>query len=293
MTRIPEPREVDLVLYHASCTDGFTAAWAAWHRLKEEPHEVEYIAVQYGQDPPDVAGRKVALVDFCYDRDVLQEMAEKADALVVLDHHKTAQDQLKGLSYAKFDMEKSGAVMSWEFFHPQRNVPRHVLYVQDYDLWQWKLGMSKEFSAGLALTEFDFEKWEEAMLHKPTPDFIQDGTAIRRYVDNQTKRLAKHAVLVEINGQQMWMTNSSNYQSEIGDILSNREDEVGVALIWFYHNQDRVLVCSLRSRKGGVDVGKFAADLKDTNPRVLSGGGHAGAGGFVWNGTIEELVTFV
>jgi len=143
--RIPEPHEIDLVLYHAGCTDGFTAAWAAWEVLGDK---AEYIHVQYGSDPPDVEGRKVAIVDFSYPREQLQEMASKAEALVVLDHHKTAEAQLHGLDYARFDMDKSGAVLSWEFFHPGKTVPPGVLYVQDRDLWQWEMADSKEFSAG-------------------------------------------------------------------------------------------------------------------------------------------------
>ena len=36
-----------LVIYHAHCTDGFGAAFAAWMKLGDD---AEYVPMQYGQD---------------------------------------------------------------------------------------------------------------------------------------------------------------------------------------------------------------------------------------------------
>ena len=97
----------------------------------------------------DVKGKNVIIVDFSYPRDVLIKMAEDADSIIVLDHHKTAEENLKGLDFCIFDMTRSGAVMAWEHFHGKGNTPLLFQYIQDRDLWQWKLPQSKEFSAGL------------------------------------------------------------------------------------------------------------------------------------------------
>lgn len=35
-----------LVLHHANCADGFTAAWCAWRYFGDD---AEYVPVQYGQ----------------------------------------------------------------------------------------------------------------------------------------------------------------------------------------------------------------------------------------------------
>lgn len=83
-----------LILYHNHCPDGFCAAWVA-HR--QFGGGADYIPVQYGQPPPDVAGRDVFIVDFSYKRAVLLEMAEKANSVVVLDHHRTAEEDLRPL----------------------------------------------------------------------------------------------------------------------------------------------------------------------------------------------------
>ena len=49
-------------------------------------------------------------------------------------------------------MNKSGAMLAWEYARGTAiEVPKKILYVQDRDLWQWKLEHSKEVSAYLAL----------------------------------------------------------------------------------------------------------------------------------------------
>jgi oligoribonuclease NrnB/cAMP/cGMP phosphodiesterase (DHH superfamily) len=114
------------VLYHGNCYDGFGAAYSAWTRLKDA---AKYIPVNYGQEFPrkeiddkDLNGI-VFILDFSYPK---EEMLYWADffQLVVLDHHKTAEANFKGLSHPNikyfFDMNKSGARMAWEYFHPDK-----------------------------------------------------------------------------------------------------------------------------------------------------------------------------
>ena len=45
-------------------------------------------------------------------------MIKDASDLIVIDHHKSAMVELHDISNTKFDMTKSGAILSWEFFHP-------------------------------------------------------------------------------------------------------------------------------------------------------------------------------
>ena len=60
-----------LVIYHSNCADGFSAAWCFWRKYGTE---ADYHAGVYQQDPPDVAGRDVYLVDFSYKRPVVEAM---------------------------------------------------------------------------------------------------------------------------------------------------------------------------------------------------------------------------
>lgn len=80
-----------LVIYHGNCADGFGAAWAARRKFGDE---ADYHAGVYQDAPPEVSGRRVVLVDFSYKRPVMAEIAKKARSVLVLDHHKSAADEM-------------------------------------------------------------------------------------------------------------------------------------------------------------------------------------------------------
>ena len=88
-------------------------------------------------------------------------MIEQAEALVVIDHHKSAVVELHDISNTIFDMKKSGAMLAWEFFHPGKEAPKFIQYIQDRDLWQWELPYSKEFSAAFDMIPWEFDEYEK------------------------------------------------------------------------------------------------------------------------------------
>src|ERR1051325_9019640 len=106
------PKPPTIVLYHADCADGFGAAWAIWQQFPT----ARFIPVKHGNPPPaGLEDQRVVIVDFSYSRAALETMAAQTQALLVLDHHITAEKALTGLPYAYFDMKKSGAVLAWEW----------------------------------------------------------------------------------------------------------------------------------------------------------------------------------
>ncbi len=109
-------------IFHANCADGFGAAWV----VRKALGEIDFHGAKYQEPPPDVTGKDVVMVDFSYKRPVLLEMAEKANSILILDHHKTAVEDLIDLPAnvtAKFDMGRSGAMLTWEHFFPGEAPP--------------------------------------------------------------------------------------------------------------------------------------------------------------------------
>src|SRR5262245_51574460 len=130
-----------ICIYHGKCADGFTSAWAVHKALG---NEVEFVEGVYQNPPPNVKGRDVIMVDFSYKRPVLLDIIKDCASLLILDHHKTAQEDLAGFPSPRenwgshfafldapgcsnvgvhFNMAKSGALITWEFFHPTKDVP--------------------------------------------------------------------------------------------------------------------------------------------------------------------------
>jgi oligoribonuclease NrnB/cAMP/cGMP phosphodiesterase (DHH superfamily) len=248
-----------VVLYHAECADGFGAAWALWRRFPA----ARFLPVKHGNPPPpDLQDQHVIIVDFSYARETLETMAEQAKALLVLDHHITAEKALSGLSYAYFDLKKSGAVLAWEWAH-DHPVPWLLNYIQDKDLWTWALPLSREINAAIASHPFEFQTWN---LFKQK-ELEQEGRAILRYEHELVSKLAGQAVLVEFQGATVPSVQSAILTSQIGERLSA---DAPFCLIW--HDRDGRRYYSMRSREDGTDVGAIAASF--------GGGGHTHAAGF-------------
>ena len=163
-------QEVTLVIYHGDCVDGFTAAWAAWRKWPT----ARFVAARYGEPPPGWrVDDHVLIVDFSYPRDVLEALRNRVASLRVFDHHKTAEADLAGLDYCIFDMERSGAGITWDCLAQDdeqlwrsrggtgsRVRPWLVDYVEDRDLWRFAWPDSRQVNAYLRSQEQTFERWE-------------------------------------------------------------------------------------------------------------------------------------
>lgn len=267
------------VLYHRGCYDGTCAAWAAWRKLgkKVDGEAVQYTAVQYQEAPPEIKkGDRVYIVDFSYPREVLEGMDKKARDILVLDHHASAEKQLKDLDFAIFSKNRSGAAMSWDHFHDEPR-PKIVEYVQDRDLWAWKLPNSKAVNAALrTLSLDDFTEWddlydtfledEEAALEH----LVQIGETILDQHNQLATIMCNKAMMLEIEGKQVPCTMAPVLNSEVGHMLCEKFPNAPFAMLWF-QLPDGEMVYSLRSQNR-ADCSEFAA--------LFGGGGHPNAAGF-------------
>lgn len=281
------------VLYHANCPDGCGAALAAYLKLGQE---AEYIPVNYGNPPPAIIpGSKVFIVDFSYPRETLINIRD-VNEVQVIDHHATAQKDLEGLNYARFDMTKSGAVLTWEYFHPDEPVPQFFLYLQDRDLWQWKLPLSREVSYGLRAEPFDFIRWQALLLPQSLTVLANDGAAMLKLVNQQVEIMAKNHRWVIFwkepgpliknpdlytafqtcgwGKEQFWqgpVANATVFFSEVGEKLLEMFPEARFAAYYLDRNDGK--------RQWGIRARKdFDAATLIAKP--MGGGGHPQACGF-------------
>lgn len=255
------------VLYHHPCTDGFAAAFAAWLALGDG---AAYHGVNYSGPLPEIAdGDRVYLLDFSIPRADLEALAARCE-VTVLDHHKSAQADLEGLPYAHFDMDKSGAVLSWEHFHHGQSLPALFAYVQDRDLWRWQLPMSRQVSAALRVYDQDFALWEILVGDEKLSRLKADGDAILSAQRRDVESLLSHARLEYVEGHRVPVVNTALHISETGEALCERYPDAPFAAT-YYAAEDGYERWSLRSRNG-FDVSEVA--------RALGGGGHSAAAGF-------------
>jgi len=272
-----EPTSVNFVIYHAECSDGFGAAYAAWKCLGKK---AEYHAAKHGSTPPCVSGKTVAILDFSYDNLTIKDMIEESDGLIVIDHHKSAMVELHDISNTHFDMNKSGAMLAWEFFHPGKEAPKFIQYIQDRDLWRWDLPYSREFAASFDMVPFEFEEFVKFEDDSVFDDAVKRGSYILAYSKTVIKKVCEKAKPRKYQGKDVLVVNSSHWMSEIGARLS---PDCDFAVIWYYDHDKRNIKVSLRSFHDRIDVSEIAKEFH--------GGGHKKAAGFTLPGDtiIDDL----
>lgn len=261
-----EPSSVDCVIYHANCTDGFGAAYSAWKLLG---NRAEYHACKHGTPPPDVKGKNVVILDFSFNNATTKKMISEANSLYVIDHHKTAMVELHDIANTHFDMTKSGAMLAWEFFHPGKDHPKFIGYIEDRDLWKWELEYSKEFSAAFDMVPFEFEEFEKFEDDSVFDDAVKRGSYILAYSKTVVKKVCEKAQLRKLDDKDVLVVNASHWMSEIGSRLA---PDCDFALIWFWDHEEKHTKVSLRAFHETVDVGEVA--------KKFGGGGHRKAAGF-------------
>lgn len=295
-----------LVIYHASCADGFGAAFAAWLKLGDE---AEYVPMQYGFDlVPDFKGRDVCMLDFSWPKHLMGDLFQAAKRVVWLDHHKTAfemwrGDYFKGIAHyeehaakhIKLDDNKSGAYLAWEYFHPGIEVPMFIRHIDDYDRWQFQIEGTKELNKALWSAPWNFPQWKELLESDLTPMY-KAGKAILRAHEQNVQSVVKGAarkcsiVPAVINSSDsykapwVWWYDEEHgdtcgvnglaancpphLASDVGHELANQSGTYG--LLWSIDKDNRCK-CSLRSN-GDYDVSAIA--------KAFGGGGHKNAAGF-------------
>ncbi|MFK7894814.1 MAG: hypothetical protein AB8G23_03200 [Myxococcota bacterium] len=268
-----------LCFYHAGCPDGFGAVWSVRSAWGDNGH---YIARGHEDrvNMDECRDALVTFVDIAPALDELQELSDVAAQVVVLDHHVTARARLTSdLSVVNdveaeghelhFDLSHSGAVLSWQYFHPGEEVPELLRYVEDQDLWNWALPDSDAVNAALASYPREFEVWDR-LASQPITQLVDEGKPILRANRMEVERRLEHARPVAMGTKRVEAVNASNNRSQIGHELADRA-QYGDPWGLVYRVEGTEVYATIYSI-GDFDISGYAVEL--------GGGGHKNASGF-------------
>jgi oligoribonuclease NrnB/cAMP/cGMP phosphodiesterase (DHH superfamily) len=245
--------------------DGFGSAYAAWKKLKDK---ATYLPVSYGKPMPEMPNAKeIYILDFSYPRQQLIDLGKKVEKLVVLDHHTTAEKDLENLEFAHFDMNRSGAGMSWDYFHKDPR-PAIINSIEDRDLWLFKIEGTQHISLALSSYPMDFELWDKLEFDT----LLKEGKTIERFANQLMNESCSHCHEIELDGHKVPAINSPLLTSDVGNMLLKRYPEAPFSVV-YYTNKNGDTKYSLRSSDDKKDVEEVA--LK------FGGGGHRNASGFI------------
>jgi oligoribonuclease NrnB/cAMP/cGMP phosphodiesterase (DHH superfamily) len=293
----------DICIHHFPCDDGFAAAWV----VKRKWPDVVLVGTNYGMMFPDLdyRGKNILIADFSYKPDALSElmMSFGARSIVMLDHHKTAEADLKEFRVdmcgsakfvaadiggllrdlaeldrpaiaARFDMERSGASLAWEFCFPDEPMPVFIQFIEDRDLWRFKLKETRAFSLYLRSFPMTFEAWDRvaAMVESDANLVMGEALSIERFYDAKLAEMAQTATLKSIGKWKDVPVAHAPYAfaSDLAHELLKAHPAAPFAAVVVDAYGGRTY--SLRSEDSREDVSAVA--------KTFGGGGHRNAAGF-------------
>ncbi|WP_315388722.1 DHHA1 domain-containing protein [uncultured Stenotrophomonas sp.] len=297
-----------LVIYHHNCADGFTAAWAVRQAMDADFHPGvhsdpapdvsgrDVILVDFSYPPAVMRAlqqlaRSILVLDHHKSAEadlpdfgnafpgneapvVWRMDGADWDGCRTWPQVQAAQraDEERGgdfcMIYALFDMNRSGAGIAWDFFHPGKARPALLDHVEDRDLWRFALHGTREIQAALFSYPYRFEVWDQLML-APVFELYQQGLCIERKHHKDVAELVQVAKRQMVIGHYSVPVASLPYTlaSDAGHLMAK-----GQPFAACYYDKDGGRVFSLRSTDQGVDVSEVA--------KLYGGGGHARAAGF-------------
>lgn len=280
---VPSFNDVNCVGYHGNnCPDGKGARYAA----ESSGIKARFFAINYNQPIPEFThGKNVALLDWSLRRHELFSLITRLQSLIILDHHVTADQELSGFPNAVIDMQKSGAVLAWEYFHPGESIPPLLLHIQDYDLGRRALPGTLEINEVMQITGDSFAEMD-TLVKRDIADVIAEGSVLLKSKQALFDRMAESAhIFTTDKGKKILAVNCSQVlRSDFGLYLSTKFSDCDAFLLYEELLSEHRIKFSLRTERQDLAVNVLAKKI------TLGGGGHLNAAGGTWNKDIYKLI---
>ncbi len=275
-----KPTEVDTLLYHGDCVDGFTCAFACYYFMKtmNKKKKVSFIPCQHQKPPPNVSGKNVLMCDFSYKYNILKDMITNANKFCILDHHVSAEKDLKNVSdsHKIFNKSHSAAYIVWAYFFGETNIPLFVRYVEDNDIWAKRMPNTKAFTSFIFNLPKTFDIYEKFLDDSyVTNTVLPIGEGMQKqndsYIADGVKKVAMNFMLIDSKLYFIATVNTAILKSEIGNAVFNSYPNANFAVCHSQNGFTGENYLSLRSMDTATDVEVIASKF--------GGGGHRNAAG--------------
>ncbi|CAH8363574.1 unnamed protein product [Eruca vesicaria subsp. sativa] len=235
------------VLYHYPCHDGVFAALAAHLYFSANsipslffPNKV-YSPITISQLPlQDIS--HLYLLDFAGPPGFVQQVSPKVDTVVILDHHKTAIEDLADVSLTcknvttVLDITRSGATIAFDYFTQKlmeesrgncremsdfKRMRRVFEYIEDADIWKWNLPESKEFNSGIIDLEIEYSFNQNSSLFEQLLSLDHDSV-----IKKGKESLTRKRKLIQEALEQSYEIVLGGDEQEFGRCLAVNADDI-------------------------------------------------------------------
>lgn len=289
------------LLYHAQCADGYAAAVIAQRALMLQNVASEAISLQainypdHLQTPPDGhlhTEDHVYYLDYTPPQKTLDFINSywcKSIKVTIIDHHSSAAPRHAGEPFfaSIFDLTKSGALLTFEHFHPTELVPDAIQLVSWRDLGHAFQQPGHRFTEPafnlhatlMRATPRTPEAWLPILFTHSTVLLGRDldiGKKLRAFDSHILDSAAYNPLWLDFHGQRIPALTGlgPEIMSEALSKVLFYQDSTPFAASWYVDATTGLFTYSLRSRKGGPNVAEIAEAM------APGGGGHPCAAGF-------------
>jgi hypothetical protein len=288
-----KPWDVDVVVHHFPCTDGYAAALVAYQYFCRQRPYVRFYGVTHktrSNLAAVVNNRRVLFLDIApLAKDIRQWNMR---SFLVLDHHTTSVRSLQGVpdthKYLRTSSKHSGVTLAWQYFFPGYALPTLFEAIRSNDVYDEDLQTKNYLPiiTGLSATCGHCAScWSDMCQDLHTLATV--GEIIVRKRDYSVREYVKRAQVRYLGGYRCWVINITDPQcvDGTGNQLVSREDcKQDIAVLWRYVMEDKHIKLSLRSlQKEGPDVSKLAELFQ-------GGGGSPHSASFTYPGSDIEAV---
>jgi len=299
------------IIYHKNCLDGFTGFYLFMKSKKWKKNPIVHPDMPSAKKvPPNINNKNVIIIDVAYHPDILQQIIDKANKVLYIDHHETHINKIKKMKLKKlnivYDKNKSGASLVWYTFFHNKTMPRFVKYVEDNDIGRWEDDNTLPFVASMEIyfkmgPNFkNLKKWDKLLDDKYVDSLIKKGKIIMQYKNHLIGKYSKKysikyfpskmvanidkKILNKIGQYKVAVINSRcPTLSLLGKKIVDTVD-CDFVLLWIYIIDKKEYHVSLRSKEVNVsDIAKY-----------MGGGGHKLASAFSFSSNdfrIDDLFT--
>ena len=238
-----------------------------------------YYAINYNIDFPfDVIepGEEVIIVDFSLQKaGDFERLLEITRNVIWIDHHKSAIEKHAHLDNQIAGIRRDGIAaceLTWKYFFPNREVPRVVQLLGDYDVWKFAYGSdTRHLQSGIRLLDNDpwLPSWAEWFRDGDAAVswMIDKGIIANQYRDNYYAGLIRSwSFQSEFEGYSAVCCNAGSVSSDLFDTAA--ESDLMMPFVF----DGRQWTVSIYTRDPDIDCSKLAAKY--------GGGGHRQAAGF-------------
>jgi len=224
----------------------------------------------------------IIMVDISFPAEYMIYLKDNKN-VIWIDHHISAIKDSKEYGYDDMagirNKKRAACRLTWEYFYPDKKLPRGIKYFAIYDIWNRKNEkrwnekiLPYQFAMREMASTIDELEWEFMRDKEVIKELIEMGNIILSYQKKQYDRIKYLAHPVTFNGYKFLAINHSSATSMVlEDIFTNE--------------YDAMMVYRYNGKKHNWNISMYTNEANDIDLSVIAkqygGGGHAKACGFV------------